>query len=116
VQNENPIALGYPGRLELRFLSGHSQPSLSRTSHLRAQGGADPTKQKEQRIAPLLPGLYPPPGTSPNSYCSAVQPAQAVFEAAAAVPVALKRITPSEFEQKARTPVWPNDAGLLLVV
>jgi hypothetical protein len=28
-------------------------------------------KTKEQRIAPLLPGLYPPPGTSPNSsYCN----------------------------------------------
>jgi len=24
-------------------------------------------KQREQRIPPLLPGLYPPPGTSPNS-------------------------------------------------
>ena len=30
-----------------------------------------PQTQKEQRIAPLLPGLYPPPGTSPNSnYCN----------------------------------------------
>ena len=30
-------------------------------------------RQREQRIAPLLPGLYPPPGTSPNwCYGSAV--------------------------------------------
>src|SRR5579863_4460378 len=31
-------------------------------------------KTKEQRISPLLPGLYPPPGTSPNSdYCNCGQ-------------------------------------------
>jgi hypothetical protein len=29
-------------------------------------------KQKEQRIAPLLLALYPPPGTSPTSYCMIV--------------------------------------------
>src|SRR5579872_2006094 len=74
-------------------------------------------KTKEQRISPLLPGLYPPPGTSPNSnYCSCGHAAlaQTVFTTTGVPPApceGLKWMTPSSFEQNERTPLWLKAAG-----
>jgi len=73
-------------------------------------------KQREQRISPLLPGSYPPQGTSPNSdYCSCTHAALAQVACAtigaACAAWSFLWIAPSVFAQKEFTPVVLKAAG-----
>jgi len=75
-----------------------------------------PQKQKEQRISPLLPGSYPPQGTSPNSdYCScthaALEQVACATIGAACAAWSFLWIAPSVFAQKEFTPVVLKEAG-----
>src|SRR5438132_9638636 len=89
------------------WANSRTQTALGRKNNQDANSSWK-EKQKEQRIAPLLLALYPPPGTSPTSYCMMVyvkQVAGAVV--GAVVPVGTRnRSTASCTEQKLRTPVW----------
>jgi hypothetical protein len=72
-------------------------------------------KTTEQRISPLLPGLYPPQVLRQVSdYCSCGHAALtqvAKVVCGAAFHDALKWITPSSLAQKPRTPVWLKAAA-----
>ena len=60
-------------------------------------------------MIPMLPCLVPSPGyKATKNYGSTVNATQAALVVTGVLPVApgLKRMTPSSFEQKLRTPDW----------